>query len=320
MPTPPSRSPRPALLFAASLMVGTGVLGGIARAERPAPIRLAARKLPGLEVALPVGAQVTQKGGYATGEVKAGSLSPRFEVAVTWQTGSVSEDKAIPLEIGLFARNAGFPPERAQRDLHIPAESGLATHSWSVLNDGVGLWATHAQCGRRRVTVMTSAPDRRGEDLQRQVVATLRCRPDAAEEHRLDDVPLVMPLPPGWFRKHKPANGMNVSDGKTTVMVVGVDRPLSEEALDLMVAAAVPQDHRLLRKEGNEWPFEGHRGGAQFSGWVTERTCERDRPLVLLAAVKGDRSQTQNGRAILQGARCRKPGEPAQAWPAYGKE
>ena len=275
------------------------------------------RALAGFEMGLPPGKYVARPlPVYRSDDLAVHTWFDRLFINVSWEPGSLEDEKGMRMMAEGLARLVDAPSSAVRRDVVVAAPDGRPTRSWTMPLGGRGLaWGTVVACGGRRITVQTAGATGDLERMHRRIVATLRCRPDQAQEAKLSDIPLVVELPAGWSRLDGDPGTLALTDRRYLFLAFTAPGKVSEEAAPMVVSALLGGEFAVGARQGSDWPFDSKTAGKLPPGWVSIRYCASlDLSLVVVATYRPEGS-SQTARELLGKARCRRPGERPQTWP-----
>jgi hypothetical protein len=172
-------------------------------------------------------------------------------------------------------------------------------------------------CGARQVTLRTASSHWGVERLHRRVAASFRCRPDAAKERTVGDIPVVFDVKGEWSRLAITPGALQITDGRFMLMAQHGDvRTIKGETLRALEAAR--PGWKIGDQVGDDWPIEISEDGAAMRGWMSLRPCPEGGQLFVMAF--GEAQDRKQARALLGRARCRRPDEAPQTWPGWPRE
>jgi len=311
-----------ALGIGIAALVVLAVAAGIRWTARLGFAALQTRGMPGFNLDLPAG-EISEAGSqYRNGRLTIHKLAgvESSSLQLIWDPGGLFDDAAVDkINKGLGAVLHGEPRS-------IPVSTKVAipgpepTRSWAFRIGGATCWATQVVCGLRSVMLMTLSSHRGVERLHRRVAGSLRCRPDAAQEVTLDDIPVVFDLEPGWFPTPGDSDDLGITNGRTLLMARPITLPSAPvvDVVQTVKAWTTASGIELRDRVGDDWRIDVTQDGERLHGWVTVRDCQSSRQALVLLALAGMRDEVD--RALLARGRCRKPGEPPQIWPAEPRE
>jgi hypothetical protein len=310
-------SKRAAFVFA----IVIALAGGLGRylAPRLRTTRLETRRLPGFALALPDGKTVREDRDYVRG-----TLMIRGDgdvvVGAAWNPSDGSE--LSPDELAamaqIFAGGVGKMPQGKATATSVAGPDGKPLGSLQIGDD---MWMTMAMCGARQVVITTIA-SHGSERLHRRVVSSLACTPDPAQEAAVRQVgsALVLDLP-GWFATERTPERIQLSDGQAMVSLQTVPSNIEVGDIEkvfgplmksqgIVATFAPPRDGRVT--------FSMKVDGTTAVGWVRLFHCPTRSEAVIAFAETAAVAQSVHAR--IGNARCRTPGEAAQAWPDSAKK
>jgi hypothetical protein len=209
----------------------------------------------------------------------------------------------------------------------VPLPNDLKGRSWNAEIDGQKVWSTYLACGGRHISLVTGGHTDLVRTLHRMTVASVRCRPDAAMEATLYDVPVVLDLPTGWEQiiSKKNLATLVVTDGNHLIVVNTVATRSQPQAVRDMVTSIdlfgplFGPAPRVVSQDHADVAFQGTDQGKPVTGWLTHLECrELGKMLQLISRSPGGLSEAEVGLSILRKARCRRGDEQPQTWPRSG--
>jgi hypothetical protein len=280
-----------------------------------AMVWLSPRALPGFTIAVPAGEVSDEAIAYTVGRFTVHAQSPSAAIFVRWDPQLTDADRLTD-RFAQLARSQGGISER----LELVLSDGSRVPMWHTMQASIGVeaWSTALPCGGRQLRITTSTYLRGSGRLHRRIVRSVRCHPDAASEAAIDDVPLVMTLPPGYTRADAPVGDLQLASDRKMVWARLVAGHLSPEAgAKLMEENGVlGSDVRWGAREGTQFSFEGAAPENHFYGWATTLDCrDLGASVWLMSLSRISRDDAREGQAILRQARCRAAGEAPQQWP-----
>jgi hypothetical protein len=308
---------RPAWIGLAAFVMLIGTVWGV-RAVRNRPPTLRARALPGFALDLPDGDIKQEDKNYRKGQFRIVRRAGVGSVMqVMWEPGGLYDDQEVAMDnMGMSAmlreeaRAFAITPE-------IAIVGRYKTRSWAVRFGRQTSWSTQIVCGARRVTLITISGDAAVEQLHRRVAASFRCRPDAAKERTVGEVPVVFEVGARWFHQPSEGHDFRITDGRFVLIARQIDGRILPAELRQFAEAALP-GFKFHDRVGDDWPFELKEDGETTRGWMTVRVCPEGGQLLLMSL--GDADGHKDARGLLARARCRRSDEPAQTWPDAPRE
>ncbi len=270
--------------------------------------------MPGFDIDLPSG-RVTEDGAdYRDGRFTMHDIGgAKCSLQLNWEPGSLLDADAIMVLNEQLGAVLAAEPRPISLATPIAIAGPEPNNSWAFRAGSATGMATQVVCGARRLLLRTLSKSGDVERLHRQIAASLRCRPDAAKERMIDDVPVVLGLGPGWFRMWRTEAQLMLTNRRWFVTA----RPLQRSARNpdlvkaLSTAGGLP-GIELRERVGDDWLIQMRTDGTRLTGWATLRDCpDNDRTLLFMSLADSD----DVARKLLAGARCRKPNESPQAWP-----
>jgi len=275
------------------------------------PRAWARHALPGFSIALPRTPVMSRQGDYQLGKLLVRNPQPPagFFVSVEWAPGEATR-AALLASVRDFA--ATMDIRDAPRLITTAGPDGRAVDTLALDVDRAPLRIARLPCGRRYVQI--AAYGEAGIDaLFARVLASVRCapliEPEALARWR---VPLHLDLP-GWYDLAQTPGRLVLSDGSATVLAA-LGHPAR---LDLATLAAllenlgaevrISDDHGRLR-------YAGRWKGDEVHGGALQKICQGGAIVLLVFA-----PDAQAARALLDRldtARCARPDEAPQDWPA----
>lgn len=274
------------------------------------PMKVAAgwkmQSLPGFRVALPPGdVKADQRDSYENGTVVMASPDQKawMIAMVNWSEGGVVGDPVAERAMHQALIEASTIPFNVLGTVDIAVHGNLTHKTWELATPDVSLLVTVVECGRRAIGLATMGRAR-PDAIQREMVGTFRCAPDAAKEADESPPPAQIAVPARWQRDDQGNSIRGWSNGIdgglwvtwTTPQAAGAPEPIINSVSTAFgitgrAASAAPiGGHRT-------WEAKGGRGGISIIAMA--RPCG-DRP-VLAYYVGVDRKV---GRALLAGMTC----------------
>jgi len=303
-----------------------------AASSDPQPsVELETHDLPGLVIDLPRGTQQDRPSSYAQGQRTVRAAAFSAVNAVAWRPGRFLDDQSFEYGLqatlrALAAASETVTSEKVTKNIEVPLPKGLEGRSWKLEMPDREFWSTEMACGGRHVSIVTMSNAALAPKLHRKVVASVRCRPQAAMEATLLDIPVVLDLPSGWTQtqtKSKLAFGtLGLTDGVHFIAVNPVLSRLSaQQSLGVLKASkGFVQDVRLTSEDHDAITFEGTFEGRPMAGSMTYLECpELGRTLQLMSWSQERTPEPGAGLKLLRKARCRRANEQPQNWPPSAK-
>jgi hypothetical protein len=282
------------------------------RGARLASLPLQTRKLPGFDIDLPSGRAIDHGPRYRDGRLVVNDVGGiECSLQVEWEPGGLLDDDEVKIMNKAVA--GVLQVEARPLPLTGPIVIGgpEATTSWAARMGRATNWATQVACGARRVVFMTISKDPGAEALQRRVAKSFRCHPDTTQEAMLDDVPVMFDLEPGWFRKEKSDDQLELTNRRAFVTARSFPRAAAAADPDVIEMLGKTGAYELHERVGTDRAILVKTGGESVRGWATQRVCaDIDQVLFLTSFAASD----EEARRLLSRARCRKRGEAAQTW------
>ena len=274
--------------------------------------------MPGFQLALPAGATVKDDPNYSNGRLAMGMLAGvTSTMQVTWEPGGLYGDDDVALVNKALSATLGGEARPIPIAETVTVPGAQQTRSWAVRVGDRTSWSTQIACGARRVVLRTTSSHWGVERLHRRVAASFRCRPDAAKEKTVGDVPVLFDVEGDWFHLPSSPSQLQITDGQFILMAQRADvRTLKSETLRV-VEAALP-GYKIGERVGDDWPVEIVEDGEELYGWMSLRPCREGDQFFVMAF--GDAKDRKEAKALLPRVRCRRPDEAPQTWPALPRE
>jgi hypothetical protein len=273
---------------------------------------LSVRHLPGFDISVPAGALSDEAVAYTVGTFTLRTAPAPAAIIVRWDPQRTDDDQ-LTARFTESARSQGGHVERSQ----VALADGQRASLWH-LSLAAELWVTDVPCGGRQIRITTSSAVRGGARLHRRIVASVRCHPDPSREAALGDVPVVIPLPPGYKRVPAPVGDLQlVSDRKLVWarMVAGHLGPATGAQALEQAGALGPHVH-VGAQDGDQFSFQNEAPDDRQFGWIATLNCrDLGASVWLIAMSRISRDDAKEGREILRQTRCRAVEEPPQPWP-----
>jgi hypothetical protein len=171
-------------------------------------------------------------------------------------------------------------------------------------------------CGVRQVLVATVGV-RMPRRLHERILASFECRPDPAQEGSAKlTVPLVLDLP-GWHLAAREPDLVQITDGATAQLTMRPLPPGLKIDLEMMIEPifkAAGVQGRVTKRDGDRISITMSDGSDSLDGWVRLVPCPTGTTMVL--ALAADQATLDRIYERVGGARCLRPGEKPQEWPA----
>jgi hypothetical protein len=286
------------------------VKGSSAGSPQPPPT-LRTRALPGFDIDLPSGDIKDVSSEYSHGRL---TISPpNFGVQVGWEPGTIKDldlDRVFNLLAPVLAEKLGGTAHDVRRNVYVANADSLPSRSWTEGVGGGSVWMTQLDCGTRRLTITTGGRGEGVEPLHKQIVGTLRCRPDPAKERATGDVPVVVDTVERWARLPRKDLRTNEDLQLTNGKSVFVARAVAGANLDEVMAMVVQSPAHIGERQGDHWPLELNGN----KGFAMAKVCPELNVSLLLEWISF-KPDPGDGLALLRRARCRRRNEAAQVWP-----
>ncbi len=286
-------------------LVGFGIAFGAAFAIVPTlgHTRLVARALPGFSIELPDGELKTDEtSAYASGNLL-GTLNGATTIYnVVWAPGASPDADtlkamAVALVAGLGASTSeqtvvdGIPTIRAE------TEKGLLETSVEL-------------CGVRYVMITTMGASGI-EALHRRIVASFNCHPDAAQEQASTMLDFMMAFDmPGWWAASRDGSQVQVTDGKTLVLLQSdINKDLDMTLLLGVMFKPLGIDVDVTPDGDGRASLVMKTKGEEARGIARMVHCAAKTGIVMALAPD---DQLARVTAIIDGGHCLRPGEAPQ--------
>lgn len=274
------------------------------------PVKVAAgwkmQTLPGFRVALPPGdVKADQRDSYENGTVVMASPDQKawMIAMVNWSEGGVVGDAIAERAMHQALIEASGIPFKVLRTVDIDVQGNLPHKTWELATEDVSLIVTVIECGRRAIGVATMGRAR-PEAIQRQMVETFRCAPDAAKEADESPPPAQIAVPTRWQRDDQGQSirgWSNGIDGGIWVTWTTEQAARGPEPIINSVGTAFGITGRAESAPPigghRAWEAKGGRGGISII--AVTRPCG-ERPVI--AYYVG--TDQKIGRALLAGMTC----------------
>jgi hypothetical protein len=304
------------------LAVAIALAGGVGRVVAPMlrTPSLETRAMPGFSIALPDGKPARDERDYARGALFIRANFGDAVVGVAWQPsdGSAMTPAELEAMAQIFAGGVGPMPKEKATPTTVAAADGKPLGSIKL---GDNMWMSMAPCGTRLI-IMTTIASHGSEKLHRGVVRSLACAPDPAQEAALRNTgsALVLDLP-GFVATERTPDQLQLSDGHAMILLQSVPSNIETGNLatvfgPIMKTQGMTATFEPVR-EGRV-PFKMKMGNDTFVGWMRVFHCAPSSEAVMAIAETDAGAQSLHAR--MASARCRKPGEAAQAWPDSAKK
>ncbi len=283
-------------------LAGGGIALYRARSRAAAPT-LVRRELPGFSIDLPQGAIKGQSLGYMQG----GSATTRDGSAlldlVQWSPASATPDleavaHGVAAKMGANARVGDVRMAGDIAMVRVDAASGPVELSIEL-------------CGLRQIVVLLAGDD---DALQRAVVSSLRCHPDAAKERAPTAMPLpiALDLPSNWHSIERDSSNERLTDGHSLLWLSAVRPTPAVDLGPVLETTLRPLGYELTVDEArvpNARTFATAtlhgRNGLAFAQVVACGGAEA----ALVLALTDDHDRLSELETIVDRARCLAPDE-----------
>ncbi len=278
--------------------------------------RLEKRALPGFSLALPHGKVAREERDYARGTFLVAADDSDAVVGAVWSPsdGEATSPQELEATAQVLAGGIGSLPKGKAEPIDVAGPDGKPLGSIRL---GDRTWVTMAMCGARQIALVTIAAHG-SERLHRRVVRSFGCAPDDAQEGALrnEGSALVLDLP-GWRAAGRTPDRVQITDGRAALILQNVpsniDTPELRAALGPLMQAEGVTVTLAPPREGRV-DFTMKMGADTTSGWARVIHCGARSEAIMAIAENGAAADALFGR--VGNARCRRPGEPAQAWPS----
>ena len=275
---------------------------------------LVTRQLPGFTLAVPHGRIVKDEIDYGRGMFMI-SVDGKIIVGASWtpSDGEPFTPDEMKVMAQIFASGVGKMPQGTATPTKTSGPDGKPLDGLQIGDD---MWLTMVPCGARQIVVTTMAAHA-GEKLHRRVVASFVCAPDAAKEATVKQggSALVLDLP-GWFATERTPDRMQISDGNAMVSLQSVPANIETDVIEKVFAPIMKSQNIVANfsppKDGRV-AFTMKIDGQNAYGWARVFHCATASEAMMVFAETDAIAQSLWAR--VGNARCRKPGEAAQAWP-----
>lgn len=267
--------------------------------------------LPGFSLALPRAPVISRQGDYQVGKLVVRNPRPPtgFFVSIEWAAGEATRAALLAGERAFAeALDIRDPPRLATT----PGPDGQAVDTLVLEVDRAPLRIARLPCGRRYLQIAAYG-DVDVDALFARVLASIRCAPIEEQEALVRwQVPLALDLP-GWYALAQAPGRLALTDGSATLLALRHPARLDADALAALLQG-LGADVRLTAGADGELRYAGRWEEKTVHGGAVQRVCRGGTVVLLAFAPDEDAATRLLGRA--NGARCARPEETPQTWPA----
>ena len=152
------------------------------------------------------------------------------------------------------------------------------SRSWAISTEGVTSWADPGRVRRAPGDDCDNKQTARWGAVARRVAKSFRCRPSAAGERTVGDIPMVLDLDPAWVQLPSTPSQLQLTDGTALVMARAVSVPTksehqSEHLVAALSAAGIFVDPKFSGRVGDDWPIETIVKDQKRRGFLRVQLC-----------------------------------------------
>ncbi|MGE3773092.1 MAG: rhomboid family intramembrane serine protease [Gammaproteobacteria bacterium] len=271
----------------------------------------ARRALPGFSLELPLAPVISHEGDYQVGKLVVRNPRPPtgFFVSIEWAAGDATRAALLAGERAFAeALDIRDPPRLAT----VPGPDGKAVDTLVLEVDRAPLRIARLPCGRRYIQIAAYG-DADIDALFARVLASVRCMPIAEQEALARwQLPLHLDLP-GWHGGAQAPGRLVLSDGSATLLALRHPARLDARALSALLQG-LGADVRFAPAEDGRLRYAGSWEGKTVHGGAVQRVCQGG--AIVLLAFAPDEEAAARLLERMNGARCARPDEAPQLWPA----
>lgn len=304
------------------MLLGVGVVGvalafGICYLAFPTLNRasIERRDFGGFSLEVPSGDVIENRTEYTSGKLALKNVGGhRGAVIVQWELGGKLSPQELELTAGLMGKALGT--QGTSQLGTVPGPDGKPVDSIMFGDDKATLAMSMLTCGVRHVFVVTGGPDD-SLGLHKRIVASFTCKPDPAKEGTAQfRFPLLLELP-DWYVAERDIDQIAITNGVTGHMTLralpaGTKTDLAMLIEPMFKAAGV--EAKITNRVGDRISVHLTDGADSMDGWATLIQCPDATAMVLAIGI--DQSSLDELYNRVTSARCLRPGEPMQEWPA----